>query len=570
MARWAQHPAAAVRYAREAYAAEPSTLNRTTLLAALAHGEAPERTAAERAEMTELATDQLGQPDLEPDDFVVLCQAAVAAGNLPLLKRCVTSYKAKASDAWPAEYAQWIVDTTEHRFDDAVATLGRARALGMPQADYESLLHDTQNRSKSPLRAVLRIGAWILGIWLLGFGALIAAGSALSRAALRSAASLPATRTGAAVGLAKAVRGTYAAVLTASCAFYYASIPIVILLALAVVAALFYGFVAIGRIPLKLAALVLFVLGVTVWTSLRSLLVRGRDHDPGERLDLGAHPRLRDVLHEVADRVGTRVVDNVYLTPGTDFAVMERGGLMRQLRKRTERCLILGIGGLEGMPLAPFKAVLAHEYGHFSNRDTAGGGLALAVRRSLVALALGLARGGAAGWYNPVWLFVNGFYRVFLRISQGASRLQEVLADRWAATLYGAEAFQQGLRHVIERTIRFGLHAEAVIDEVIEQSLPLHNLYRCRPTRVLDNETAGRRIAEALKAKASPYDSHPSPADRFAWVAALGAGSASVIPEASTPVWDLFSEREAIELRMTALVRATIEARHGLTIPAAL
>ena len=48
---------------------------------------------------------------------------------------------------------------------------------------------------------------------------------------------------------------------------------------------------------------------------------------------------------------------------------------------------------------------------------------------------------GAAGWYNPAWLFVNGFFRVFLRVSQGASRLQEVMADRWAAFCYGSEAF---------------------------------------------------------------------------------------------------------------------------------
>ena len=55
----------------------------------------------------------------------------------------------------------------------------------------------------------------------------------------------------------------------------------------------------------------------------------------------------------------------------------------RQLRGRAERCLILGVGVLEGLKIGPFKAVLAHEYGHFTNKDTAGGGFALAVRRSL-------------------------------------------------------------------------------------------------------------------------------------------------------------------------------------------
>jgi Zn-dependent protease with chaperone function len=133
--------------------------------------------------------------------------------------------------------------------------------------------------------------------------------------------------------------------------------------------------------------------------------------------------------------------------------------MLRQLTGRNERCLILGAGILEGMSLGPFRAILAHEYGHLSNQDTAGGGFALAVRRSLHTMAENLAARGAAGWYNPAWLFLNGFYSIFLRISQGASRLQEVLADRWAALSYGAQAFEEGLRHAITQSIRFEAHA---------------------------------------------------------------------------------------------------------------
>ena len=57
---------------------------------------------------------------------------------------------------------------------------------------------------------------------------------------------------------------------------------------------------------------------------------------------------------------------------------------------------------------------------------------------------------GAAVW-SPAWWFVRGFYMLFLRISQGASRLQEVMADRWAAFSYGAQAFESGLRHALGR-----------------------------------------------------------------------------------------------------------------------
>ena len=229
---------------------------------------------------------------------------------------------------------------------------------------------------------------------------------------------------------------------------------------------------------------------------------------------------------------------------------------------------ILGVGALDGLQLGPFQAVLAHEYGHFSNRDTAGGGLALSVRRSVMSLATNLAGSGAAGWYNPAWLFVNGFYRIFLRISQGASRLQEHLADRWAAVLYGAQSFEDGLRHVVERSIRFDFHAQAAINEVIESNRPLANLYRYQPAAELDAESLESAVRDAIQREPSPYDSHPRPSDRFRRVHALGIRTEAT-PADTTPVWSLFSDRGAVEERMTEVVREALAARHGVEIAAA-
>jgi hypothetical protein len=248
---------------------------------------------------------------------------------------------------------------------------------------------------------------------------------------------------------------------------------------------------------------------------------------------------------------------------------MERGGMLRQLRGGAERCLILGVGVLEGMKIGPFRAILAHEYGHFSNRDTAGGGLALAVRRSLLTMAMNLAQHGAAAWYNPVWLFLNGFHRVFLRISQGASRLQEVLADRWAAFSYGSRAFEEGLRHVIEQSVRFEARATASLREVVESQQPLSNLYTHQPSAPPAAQEVENAMREALERKPSPYDSHPSPGERITWVRALAAKGQASAADDDDPVWSLFSDREQIEARMTAEVRENVLRSHGVAIAAA-
>jgi Zn-dependent protease with chaperone function len=335
---------------------------------------------------------------------------------------------------------------------------------------------------------------------------------------------------------------------------------------LAIGAGLIWAMFAAGHVPVKLVALIAITCLVTVWAMLKSLFVRGVDADPGLRLDLRKHPRVRQVLVEVARRLATAPVENVYMTPGTDVAVMERGGLVSQMRGRPERCLILGVGALEGLRLRPFKAVLAHEYGHLSNKDTAGGGFALAVRRSLLTMARHLGEAGAATWYNPAWWFLNGFFRVFLRISQGASRLQEVLADRWAAFAYGSRALEQGLRHVIEQSVRFDAHVCSTLKEVVTARAPLSNLYAHQPAEPLSAAEVEEAVKAALRAKPTAYDSHPAPADRVAWARALAAPGTPPAADDDDLVWGLFDGRAALEEELTAVVRENIRKAHGIQL----
>jgi Zn-dependent protease with chaperone function len=371
-------------------------------------------------------------------------------------------------------------------------------------------------------------------------------------------------------GGAAALRKLYAAVLWLTCGVYYLSVPLVVLLVVAAGYAVWLVFVAIGQIPLKLALVVAVMVLVSLWAVAKSIwasLVRAKGEDPGLRLDPADHPRFKAALEEAARRVGTRPVDTVFATPGTDAAVYEQGGLARQLAGRTERCLILGVGLLDGMTEGQLKSVLAHEYGHFVNEDTAGGGFSLAVRRSVLQMADALASGGAAAWYNPAWLFVTSFYKLFLRVSQGASRLQEILADRWAALAYGGRTFAAGLTHVVTRSIRFDKHAGATLREVVEGALPLRNLYRYAPAQAVEEQEVTDEVAKAMNAEPSPYDSHPRPADRVAWVGDVACAHGDDLDDRS-PAWDLFADREALERRLTDEVRANVATRHGVAIPA--
>jgi hypothetical protein len=152
---------------------------------------------------------------------------------------------------------------------------------------------------------------------------------------------------------------------------------------------------------------------------------------------------------------------------------------------------------------------------------------------------------------------VIGFQRVFLRISQGASRLQEVLADRWAAFAYGPDFFEQGLRHVIRRDVLFNAHANATVNEVVQAKSALTNLYAFRPAVAPEAKAVEAAVEIALKREPTPYDSHPAPLDRFRWVRPLRA-TGQPSPEDGEESWTLFRDREALEQRLTQTLRVEL------------
>lgn len=548
---------------RAAVATERTPENLRSLAQVLLTHEGETPTAA-ALEVERLADEAVAADPTDVTGLLLQCQANLVLSDVQGLGVCSRAIIRHAPEEMAGHYFAAYAWASEGDFDAAQASLDRAHDRGLDDETYARFSAGIEeNRPAWP--GILQAALGVTVAWFAVLGLLWLSGTQLSAMTLRAAAQAPSGNTGAAVGLSSRIRGLYGSVLWLSCAFYYLSIPLLILATLGLGGGILFAVFAVGYIPIKLVVIVLVVVVVSVFALLKSLFVRARDEDPGERLDLAAHPRLSAVLGDVAERVGTRKVDTVFLTPGTDVAVFERGGLGKQLRGTSERCLVLGVGVLDGFRLRPFKAVLAHEYGHFSNQDTAGGGFALRVRRSVNALARGLIEGGAAG-ISPAWLFLRGFMHVFLRISQGASRLQEVLADRWAAFTYGATAFEEGLRHVIARSVGFDAHASATLHEVVTAQKGLSNLYSFAPEQGVDATEVARNAEEALSRAPTEFDSHPAPLQRFAWVHALGATGVPAAEDDDAPVWELFSDREALERQMTDQIRANVAMAHSVVI----
>jgi len=147
--------------------------------------------------------------------------------------------------------------------------------------------------------------------------------------------------------------------------------------------------------------------------------------------------------------------------------------------------------------------------------------------------------------------------RIFSTISQGASRMQEVLADRLSAYHYGSFAFENGLRHVIRRKAEFDLLASTEINSALGARRTLSNLYELpEPDDQQHKRTISRAYKEELSRPTNAFDSHPSPLDRFRLV---GMVVSKPVKPLSGMVWDLFADRQAIMLEMSRLVESRIK-----------
>jgi len=557
--------------------APESAYDKTGLAVALAQRSAP----GDLPRGLQLAHDSVEQLPADPLALETWCQLLLRSENLAEFSGCSDRLLAADPGGVSALSLGALAAAARGELSVARQRLEQAKAAGLDDEPYRklgALIDRAQAASRSErstggsAAGILWAALWGLVGWLAVMAVLLGAGYALSRSTLRAARQVTAATPTAATGTAREqlLRRLYKLVLLLCGVYFYLSIPILLLMIVAAGGGAIYAFFAMGMIPIKLVLIIGIVVIATIGAILRGLFARAAPASLGHRVDLARQPRLVALLGEVAGKVGTRPVGAVYLTPGTDMAVTERAGVWSAMRdSHAERSLVVGVGLFDGMTQLQLRSVLAHEYGHFRNADTAGGGFALAVRRSLFAMIIRLARSGAAGAYNPVWWFLRAYHRIYLGVSQGASRLQEVLADRWAVEAYGSAAFVAGYRHVVARSVQFSHQVDAAIKEVVDAGRPLPNLYQYRPQ---SSDTAERdqaaEIDQEMTRAPTAYDSHPSAKQRIDSAQALAVVRGAQ-PDDDASIWALFDDRDEIERAMTAEVRARVRRNHGIEIAAA-
>ncbi|MFI5802590.1 M48 family metalloprotease [Streptomyces sp. NPDC051561] len=324
----------------------------------------------------------------------------------------------------------------------------------------------------------------------------------------------------------------------------------------------------------------------------------------GLRVTPAQEPELWSLVRELASSTGTRAPDELYLDGEVNASVQEDSRFLG-LRTGTRR-MYLGVPLMSGLTEPQLRAVLAHEFGHFGNRDTRYATITLRGRESVVRTvsalherslakvaketakqrekqAKALARGrkpkshdlnlGSAGLTYRLaarpFLAYGGFY---LRSSLGVGRAQELAADLTAVRVAGRDATASALREipVLDSAHDFYLSAYATVGAGAGLLPPrgemfggLHQLMAARA-----GEMAELRAAIPHQEQ-SPYDSHPPIAERVARIEALPADAWSAYAAEAAPATGLLRDlrRTLVDLEDAVLAPETLAMRRAASWP---
>ncbi len=306
---------------------------------------------------------------------------------------------------------------------------------------------------------------------------------------------------------------------------------------------------------------ILFLLGgglVIALTLLWSVVPRRQKFSaPGPRLEASLHPRVFAEVERLATALSEPVPREVYLIPDMNAAVTERGGVMGV---GSVRVMLLGLPLLQVLTVSQFRAVLAHEFGHYYGGDTRLGPWVYKTRVAMVRTLRGLGQPNAAlgvltrvavvrvAHYVVIKVLV-AYWDLFLRITQLISRRQEYRADELACYATGSRALIEGLR---------GIHGGAAAlpaywNEVLQV---LNAGYRPPIAEGFARFIAAPPVAQAVstqiekavkEGRTKPYDSHPPLRDRIARAQSLPPGAA---PENDPPAIRLLDDVARVEIQM--------------------
>jgi heat shock protein HtpX len=334
-------------------------------------------------------------------------------------------------------------------------------------------------------------------------------------------------------GTGPSLKGRFAAAIALTIAFY----ALALVIAGALLAAAILPWVFNGHNNLWVTVTGVVLAGSILWAILpRRLPFK----PPGVRLTRGAQPRLLAVIDEEAEACGERTPEEVYATFDVNAAVLEVN--------RRRRVMIIGLPLLHLVSERGLRAVIAHEFGHYTGGDTRLGPWIYRTRAA-IGRTIGqlTSEDGDDGWTERAVRAPFVWYgKAFLRITNAISRRQEFAADARAAHRGGRKVYSETLRRIEAYAPAFDAYWANEVAPLLSSGRrpPIGEGFsafiRAETIDRAANEHLERELAEG---RTDPYDSHPSLAERIAALENVAPGE----PDHSPPAEALVDDPMALE-----------------------
>jgi Zn-dependent protease with chaperone function len=350
----------------------------------------------------------------------------------------------------------------------------------------------------------------------------------------------------------------YALGLIAGLILFYVAVPFILAGLLAATGLMLYGIFLLPRIPIKLVIIVVVVGLGMAWAVLKSVFSRPGKGNFGLSKTATDCPRLYQLLGDVAQRLETKAVDEVYLAPGSSIGVHQEGRGPFGIFGVSRRVLTVGLSTMHFLTVSELQSILAHEYAHFSHRDTFYNRFIYQVQLSIGQALQGMgASGGKLNYVNPFYWFLYLYYKAYNLLSAGFSRSREFLADRMACCLYGSDVFASALEKVCTDGTLFEMTIYDNIGKLLAEDKAFVNMYAAFRSFRDEQMTAQDRNAlykKLLEEKESLFASHPTFQERIDAVDKLPRA----VNSDNTPALQLFDQPEEIEKELTEFLTAYV------------
>jgi Zn-dependent protease with chaperone function len=207
------------------------------------------------------------------------------------------------------------------------------------------------------------------------------------------------------------------------------------------------------------------------------------------------HPKLFDFVRKLSDEIQAPFPAKIFLTPDVNASVFYNSSFLSMFLP-VRKNLNIGLGLVNALNMSEFKAVLAHEFGHFSQRSMKLGSYFYTVNRMLYNLLYEYDSwdetlvkwseiGGVFGFFAVITsALVNTVRRLLQKVYElisvnyfGLSRAMEFHADLVAVSVAGSAPMAHALRRIEFASSVFGSTINQ-LNTFAEKGQYTNNLYR--------------------------------------------------------------------------------------------